>query len=328
MSSSSGPTRIDVPTLKGDAAKQSIAEDEFGLQSMVAGLVDALTKRLAADGYVLGIEGCWGSGKSTLANFLAEEIERTPRHYIVRFEPWLIGEKNALISFFFGDLASKVDEIENEGLCWWHFSGWRLRRLKSRLAKRIRQYGEYAGVLATPVGGLAASDPTGTLALSAVGLKTIGSITKLFSPAPLSLEKLKLEISLELKRLNVERPGIRFTVIIDDTDRLEPVEAAELLRLVRKVADFPFTTYVVCFDKDVLSMQVRHALQIEDGHHFIEKIFQDIIHVPPQEPFALRRNLRTKLEQSFPIEMSTLGIEDFDLQYRKDLIFDRWLGNL
>jgi hypothetical protein len=125
--------------------------------------------------------------RTTLANFLAEEIERTPRHYIVRFEPWLIGEKNALISFFFGHLASKVDEIESEGLRCWHFSGWRLRGLKSRLAKRIRKYGEYAGVLATPVGGLAASDPTGTLALSAVGLKTIGSITKFFSLAPLSL---------------------------------------------------------------------------------------------------------------------------------------------
>src|SRR5229473_7391152 len=143
MSTYARPISRDEPTLTGDAARQTIADDEFGLKNMVIGLAAMLTKRVAADGYVLGIEGCWGSGKSTLVNFIAEEIKRTPEHYIVRFEPWLIGEKNALLSFFFGQLASKIDQTRSEGLAWWHFNRWRLRRLKSRLTRKIRRYGEY-----------------------------------------------------------------------------------------------------------------------------------------------------------------------------------------
>jgi hypothetical protein len=99
------------PTLKGDAARQTLAEDEFGLGNMVAALADTLTKRITADGYVLGIEGRWGSGKSTFANFVAEKLKLTPEHYVVRFEPWLLGEKNTLLSFFFRQFASKIDGL-------------------------------------------------------------------------------------------------------------------------------------------------------------------------------------------------------------------------
>jgi len=314
------------PTLDGDAARQTLADDEFGLANMVAALAETLSKRINADGFVLGIEGRWGSGKSTFVNFIAEELKRAPEHHIVTFEPWLIGEKNALLPFFFGQLASKIDGIQAETLPWWHINRWRFKRLKSSLAKRIRKYGEYVGALATPVGGLATADASGTVALSAVGLKTVGIVSKLFGAGTPSLEKLKSEIISELKALQLQRPDIRFTVIIDDTDRLEPDEAVELLRLVRKVADFPFTAYLVCFDSEILSKQVANAIKIEDGNHFLEKIFQDVIHVPPQEPFALRRNLKKKLGRSFPEEMSAQTINDHELEYRQNLIFDRWVG--
>src|ERR1019366_2177929 len=80
MTKTAGPELGGEPTLKGDAARQTLAEDEFGLGNMVAALAETLTKRINADGYVLGIEGRWGSGKSTFVNFIAEELKRTPEH--------------------------------------------------------------------------------------------------------------------------------------------------------------------------------------------------------------------------------------------------------
>ncbi|NOJ39819.1 P-loop NTPase fold protein [Bradyrhizobium australiense] len=122
-------------------------------------------------------------------------------------------------------------------------------------------------------------------------------------------------------------PNVRFTVIIDDTDRLEAYEALELLRLARKVADFPFVTYVFCFDANVLSQQVNHGLGIQDGRLYIDKIFQDIVHVPPQEPFALRRYFQRLLKKSFPFQMEG-GAKDHEVQFRRESLFDRWCGLL
>jgi len=315
------------PTLKilrGDAPLEAMADDEFGLKKVVDGLSTTLGKRIRADGYALGVEGPWGSGKSTLANFIAEKLEEIEGHHIIRFEPWLIGEKNALLASFFGQLALQIDGIDRDELSWWHVDRWRSARLQSKLSKKIRRYGEYIGVLATPIGGLAAADPSGVMALSAVGLRGVGLVSRLFGKS-LSIEELKLQIILGLRELGVRREGIRITVIIDDTDRLEPGEAVELLRMVRKVADFPFMTYVICFDGNILSQQIENVLQVEDGRLFFEKIFQDIVHIPPQEPFALRRYLKRLLGQSFPIEMRAHP-DDHDVQYRKHLIFDRWAG--
>jgi len=114
------------------------------------------------------------------------------------------------------------------------------------------------------MGGVAAADPSGVMALSAVGLKGVGLVSRLFGKS-LSIEELKLQITVGLRDLGVRCPSIRMTVIIDDTDRLEPGEAVELLRMVRKVADFPYVTYVICFDGNILSKQVENVLQVEDG---------------------------------------------------------------
>ena len=75
------------------------------------------------------------------------------------------------------------------------------------------------------------------------------------------------------------------------------------MRLVRKSADFPFVVYIVCFDVEVLSHQIEFALQIKNGRDYIEKVFNTIVSMPPQEPFALRRYLRRLLSATFANEM-------------------------
>ncbi|GLR83868.1 KAP family P-loop NTPase fold protein [Bradyrhizobium iriomotense] len=326
MAGTRQPSEAAEKELKGDSPLQSLEDDEFGLAEITLSISRILATRISADGYVLGLEGAWGSGKSTLANFIAEQLAKYNEHVVVRFEPWLIGERNALIAAFLGQLAQKIEVVESQQNHSWHPSRWRLGRLSKRLSGKMRRYGEYMGAFAVPIGSASALDPTGSTALAATGLKTASVFAKFFGKAP-SIEQLKAEIVSGLHAIRDLLANIRFTVIIDDTDRLEPYEAVELLRLVRKVADFPFVTYVICFDANVLSQQVNHALEIQDGRLYIEKIFQDVVHVPPQEPFALRRYLQRLLKQSFPIEMGS-SLDDHEVQFRKEALFNRWCGLL
>ncbi|NOJ39820.1 P-loop NTPase fold protein [Bradyrhizobium australiense] len=169
----------DEKKLKGDAPLKAIKDDEFGLAEISRSLSQILATRISADGYVLGLEGTWGSGKSTLANFVAEQLTQYDEHVVIRFEPWLIGEKNALIAAFFGQLAQQIEVVQRRR-SYWHPSRWLLGRAARRLSTRMRRYGEYMSALAVPVGSAVAVDPTGATALAATGLKTASGFAKLF----------------------------------------------------------------------------------------------------------------------------------------------------
>ncbi|WP_025033809.1 KAP family P-loop NTPase fold protein [Bradyrhizobium sp. DOA9] len=312
------------PPLTGDKALFSIDDDEFGLKETIGRLSKTLATMVRGDGYALGIEGSWGSGKSTFVNFIAEQLEKISGQHVLRFEPWLVGDKSMLIAAFFSLLATEIDKIEESSEFGSSFTSWQLRRARRKLSNSIRKYGKYIGALSGPVSGAASLDPSGTTALAAIGLKGFDRFIPFFGNA-VPLEKLKAEIVEGLRELRRMHSEIRFTVVIDDVDRLPPEEAVEVLRMVQKVADFPCITYLICYDSKVLSEQVRHRLQIEDGRRYTEKILQEVIHIPPQEPFALRRALKRKLQKAFPNEFERIQ-GDRDAEYRLHLFFDVWGG--
>jgi len=67
--------------------------------------------------------------------------------------------------------------------------------------------------------------------------------------------------------------------VIDDVDRLDDQEIREVVRLVRLVADFPNTVYLLAFDR----ARVEAALG-SDGAAYLEKIVQLPIDLPPISP--------------------------------------------
>ncbi|MBR0985350.1 KAP family P-loop NTPase fold protein [Bradyrhizobium liaoningense] len=250
--------------LAGDKALSSLDDDQFGLREVVTKLANALTTRVRGDGYAIGIDGPWGSGKSTFVNFIAGELKKIPDQHVLRFEPWLVGDKGMLIAAFFGLLASEIDEIEKTSEFGSSFTPWQWLRAKRKLSSVIREYGTAVAALAGPLGKATAIDPTGYATAAAVGLTAVGPLSRFFGGA-LSLEKLKSEIRDGLNGLKKAHADIRFSVIIDDVDRLPPDEAVEILRMVQKVADLPCITYLICYDSSVLSEQVSRRLSVEDG---------------------------------------------------------------
>ncbi len=306
------PTPVNIDDqlmLGGDQAKRTISDDEFGLSNMVEAVADALTGRLTESGYVVGIEGKWGSGKSTLVNFIAERIHNSSaNHHVIKFEPWLIGKGDSLLSHFFGLLAAKIDEIDDGTLAALSTASTR-RKKNIKLSEKLRLYGQYAGLAAISVGDIATLESGHHwIAALSIALRAWSQLSKFWRLKKPTLEELKKEIEGDLKTLAKLQPGLRFCIIIDDLDRLEPVEAIEILRLVKKVGDFPYLTYLLCFDREILAEQVEQALRAGNGEDFLEKIFQNIVPLPPQEPFALRRFLRKILQESFPGEMNRVFV--------------------
>lgn len=312
MNEASDATRVD---MAGDRPLTAPAQDRLSFSELAKHLAVALVGRATGDGLVVGLEGAWGSGKSSLLALTTAALDALPplsRPATVAFSPWLIGNRDALLTALFTQLASAVDRMELEA---GDATGTSVTAMKD-LAGELRRYGGYLGALA-PVASLAALVGVPGATLAEKGLKATAEMAKR-SAAPPDLEGTKAKIDMALRKL-----GRRIIVTIDDVDRLEPGEIAEVLRLVRSVADFHNVTYVLCYDPAIVAEAVKTAMKIESGRAYLEKIVQIAIRVPAPEPFALRAMFSDGLAEF--IEITDEGVRR-RLASVVDVEGGRWLS--
>ncbi|MFZ5316474.1 P-loop NTPase fold protein [Enterobacter asburiae] len=69
--------------------------------------------------------------------------------------------------------------------------------------------------------------------------------------------KLRAEIAKQLVCLD-----LKFVVVMDDLDRLEPSQIAEVFRLVQTIADLPRFTHILCYDRQIIT----HAAEAAREH--------------------------------------------------------------
>ncbi len=103
---------------------------------------------------------------------------------------------------------------------------------------------------------------------------------------------------------NALREGSRRVVVcIDDIDRLTPGEVREVLRLVKLVADFPMTTYVLAFDRARIERALGEAAgpgldaRAKEGREYLEKIVQVVADVPTVSTARLLSAFDAELEE-------------------------------
>ena len=93
----------DQPLDKKDSLEPG--KDKLGRRGFAESVVKALSGVNKERGLVLSIEGKWGSGKtSTLAMVEALLDQQMPKPLVVHFNPWLVGDRDALL----GQFLSKV----------------------------------------------------------------------------------------------------------------------------------------------------------------------------------------------------------------------------
>jgi hypothetical protein len=271
----------------GDQPIHSEDQDRFGFGPLAERIATALTTQAAGKGFVLGVEGKWGSGKSSLLALTLQKLRSMSPEKVaaVEFRPWLIGDRDQLLSALFEDLVKAVASLEHAG-----GDATGVTKLAvSNVTAKVKKFASHLGPL-SKLAGVAGMFVPGASLLGDI-VEKIASAAAEQAEGP-TLAEQKEDLASALLKLNC-----RIVVAIDDVDRLEPTEVAELLRLVRSVADFPNISYLLCYDAPTLGKAIEQATGVASGAAYLEKIVQTEVAVPRPESFALRRWFSGELQK-------------------------------
>lgn len=276
--------------MDNDAPIFDETEDKLGFMPIACQLASALAQNNLSEGFVIGVEGSWGSGKSSLVNLALEKLEGVDGGpVVIRFSPWIVGNRNELLQQLFSDFMSALTDLLPESE---RSKVNSLLSLYAKVASPLASLVEFAGAAGVVPG---ASHAAGIIEWS--GEKASGEEKR-------SLSDLNRDLHHKLREL--KRPIV---VFIDDIDRLEPDEAIEVLRLVRAVADFPKVVYLLAYDTKALASNIKLAIGVPDGAAYLEKIVQASFRVPMPIVFDLRNWLKEEIYRTFPTSNMSANAE-------------------
>ncbi|MDE0506400.1 MAG: P-loop NTPase fold protein [Candidatus Poribacteria bacterium] len=312
---------LDRPISPGD-------NDRLGFGELARSLANLILNHPNTSSLILGLEGPWGSGKSSMLRLLQGEFAKGNEEsegvdvIVISFSPWLITNRIALITSFFGQLDQAVDQaIKRLSICNRFRTGWKTifkRSIKKEVKKTRRALNGFSKVAAVAATATAVVD-MGTA--SAVLAGASATAEKMPEPSDPTLEELKAEITDHLQKIAKADDSFRILVLIDDLDRLDPEDALEILRLVKVVTDFPGISYLLAYDRTALVDAITQHARVKDGNAYLEKIIQHSYKIPPLEPFRLREWLKSELREKFSDEFS-------DGSQRAEVVLDTWAGRL
>ncbi len=244
-------------------------DDKLNRRSFANSLAQTLLKYSFTSSLTIGLYGEWGSGKTSLLNMILETVESADDTIVIlRFNPWLCSDPRQLITQFFKQLSTAI-------------------KLKKPTAEQawdlIDQFGD--------VFELAGLIPGAGVLISTVGKILDKKAKEHVEKQSEDLQDLKNQI---VKRLKEER--LRIIVSIDDIDRLSEEEIIAVFQLVKALADFPNTIYLLAFDYKV----VIHALskvQYGDGKEYLEKVIQVPFEIPAPSMTSIHEYLFSKLNK-------------------------------
>lgn len=290
------------------------SQDELGLADVADTVAARILALRPASGLVVGIESPWGMGKTTFLNFLVEKLEVAPSTIVVKFSPWLVDDRDALLRELFTEISRSLEGAEKRQSYRWDLAESHQRRATARrirqftrLAERLRAVPQaphlswFKDLFNLPLAREAGA-VTGFLISTAAALK----------PNEETLRELRDDIAARLALLKR-----KIVVVVDDIDRLEVAEAREVFRLVRAVADFPNTTYLVAFDREPLGFDEGREGDI--ARSYLDKIVQVPLSLPRPEPVDLRRILsRAIVGEAGRGGVLGRELRAVDNQYRRD----------
>ncbi len=261
--------------------------DRFERYSFAKNLARALCLPPRGAGFVVAIEGGWGTGKTSILNLVETFLQtEDPPPLITRFDPWLLSGSKSLIESFLVQFAATLGKVPRS-------------EKAVRAVQRVLKFAQLLG----PVKLIPGAEPWGSIVQKV--LESIGESTNAVAELTrLDLHAKKEEIAESIRELN--RPVV---VMIDDIDRLEPIEIRQIFQLVKAVADFERVSYLLAYD----SGPVYKALSYEntyDGRLFAEKIVQVAYTIPQISLEQLRSFLNDRL-QSFSLEYH-IELEQFE----------------
>lgn len=242
-------------------------EDTLNRGSFAKSLAKTISQYSFSSSFTIGLYGEWGSGKTSLLNMVLETVEDIDKNaVIVRFNPWLCSDPKQLITQFFKQMATAI-------------------KLKKPLSEKTWELiDQYADIF-----DAASLIPGAGPIVAAAGKVLAKGANGRVEQRSKDLQESKDQIINKM----IE-DDIKIIVSIDDIDRLSEEEIIAVFQLVKALADFPNTVYILAFDYDV----VVHALskvQYGDGKEYLEKIIQVPFEIPAPSIANIHDALFSKL---------------------------------
>ena len=265
-------SRAAMTALSADRPCTDPKDDLFGHAPFARHLAKSIRCHRGGDGLVIALHGPWGSGKTTILNYVchyleAEKSDNADPPVVVHFNPWWFSGREDLAQTFLRQLQAALP-AKNAKF--------------KRLGELLDKYGESLGGF---VG--AAVDATGmTGGYAKDAGKTVG---RMLQRKPKDVPALKAQIADELREAKV-----RILVIIDDIDRLDHDEVRQLFTVIKALADFPFVTYLLAFDREAAVQAIERDSGLP-GARYLEKIIQVPFEIPLIDHPALKRALSARL---------------------------------
>lgn len=239
-----------------DIPLSNIVDDKLGRENIVDLVVDSINVYVQKDHpcLVYGIYGKWGEGKTSLMNFVEEKLTssgNTANINLIKFNPWLANNEEALLREFFQKITDSVDR---------------------KFRKVLRRYSSAAILASNTI--LKTCSP----GLGSKLVELVESIINTLKKREVTLTSLKADVNK-----SIVKSGKYLLVIIDDVDRLDKDELHAVLRLIRQVADFDNCIYIVAMDIDIVAKSIGEYYGTgnpQDGRKFVDKIVQVPITLP------------------------------------------------
>ena len=271
-------------------------EDLLGREKVANNLASEIKYYKNKDSLTIGIVGKWGSGKTSFINMILESFEKNNNYIVIKFNPWNISSRKQLISDFFLQLSNNL--------------------------KKENVSGEIISTIGKSLGTLSKFfKPLGFIPPLSV-LSTIGDITEKASEfineyvesEKEDLETIKRKIDTELEEL-----GKKLLIVIDDIDRLCDDEIREIFQLVKSIADFKNTIYILSYDREIVTKALDKTQQ-DKGEEYLEKIVQ----VPLVLPYISKSDLDKIFINRLNISIN-IPDEEYDNSYFSE-IYNNGLG--
>jgi predicted KAP-like P-loop ATPase len=209
------------------------------------------------DCLTVSLEGEWGYGKTSVINLVKGALnEKELAPIIIEYNPWLAGKPESLIQDFLLQFSSQLNIRDSS-------------EIALKAAKELIAYSSLFSVAKLIPG----AEPWASVVEKV--FSKFGSTTKKIA----ELKKLDLLGKKKKVVAAIEKIKTPIIVIIDDIDRLTPSETFQVLRLVKAVADFSGTSFLLAFDSNYL-VSVLDKNNIANAAEYINKVVQLRVPLP------------------------------------------------
>lgn len=273
-------TEIDRSSIFDRALEYGSAteRDRLDRKGFAKQVVDLLRRVDNKNGLTVSIEGTWGCGKTSLLSLIQEGLDKSdPKPLVVKFNPWLIGDRDALLGQLLGMIATQLE----------------LSDPSSDAGKAATEIKAYVGIFDV-MKFIPGAEPWASILKSVVS--ATGDAAQNYADSKSRDIKLQRDkVAEALAKLS--RPIV---VMIDDIDRLYPQEVFEMIRIVKSVGDLPNVGYVLALDSSYIADALA-TLGVPSSGAYLDKVIQIRMPVPGLSS-AAREMLITDLLNELPAE--------------------------